>query len=342
MANTVKLKQSSVASKVPLTTDLQLGELAVNTYDGKLYLKKDNGTASIVEIGAGGSAITMEGITIPVHTSTPTAPAADNLKIFAKEIANRAMPAFIGPSGLDVTIMPHLARNGFMMARPTHSGNTMQQLGVNLSAVGTFTAATVSTASFHQQFTRIDALVTTAATTAISGFRTAQANTFFRGNASGRGGFHMICRCAPATGGTVATRRFFVGMCGTSGGTAPTDVNPSTLLNIAGVGYDSADTNWQLMFNDGTGTASKVDTGFARPSTDRPDPVEISVFCAPNGSTVYAEIIRLADGTHYMGSEATDIPSNTTLLSPRGYHSVGGTSSVVGFALMGLYCESDN
>jgi glucose/arabinose dehydrogenase len=50
MANTVKLKRSATASKVPLTTDLQLGELAVNTYDGKLYIKKDNGTASVVEI----------------------------------------------------------------------------------------------------------------------------------------------------------------------------------------------------------------------------------------------------------------------------------------------------
>ena len=54
MANTFKLKRSAVAAKVPSTGDLQLGELALNTYDGKLYTKKDNGTASIVEIGAGG------------------------------------------------------------------------------------------------------------------------------------------------------------------------------------------------------------------------------------------------------------------------------------------------
>ena len=54
MANTIKVKQSAVASKVPTTGDLVLGELALNTYDGKLYAKKDNGTASVVEIGAGG------------------------------------------------------------------------------------------------------------------------------------------------------------------------------------------------------------------------------------------------------------------------------------------------
>jgi len=57
MANTVKIKRSSVASKVPTTSDLELGELALNTYDGKLFTKKDDGTASVVELsgGSGGS-----------------------------------------------------------------------------------------------------------------------------------------------------------------------------------------------------------------------------------------------------------------------------------------------
>jgi hypothetical protein len=53
MASNVKLKRSATAGKVPLTTDLNLGELAVNTFDGKLYLKKNDGTDQIVEVGAG-------------------------------------------------------------------------------------------------------------------------------------------------------------------------------------------------------------------------------------------------------------------------------------------------
>jgi hypothetical protein len=52
MAGTVKLKRSAVQSKVPTTTDLELGELALNTYDGKAYIKKSaNSVDSIVEIG---------------------------------------------------------------------------------------------------------------------------------------------------------------------------------------------------------------------------------------------------------------------------------------------------
>jgi hypothetical protein len=54
MANKVKIKRSAVSGKVPLAADLELGELAINTFDGKLYTKKDNGTASVIEIGASG------------------------------------------------------------------------------------------------------------------------------------------------------------------------------------------------------------------------------------------------------------------------------------------------
>ncbi len=37
MAQTVKLKRSSVAEKVPTASDMELGELAMNTADGKIY-----------------------------------------------------------------------------------------------------------------------------------------------------------------------------------------------------------------------------------------------------------------------------------------------------------------
>ena len=64
MANTIQLKRSAVAAKVPVVGDLQLGELALNTYDGKLYTKKDDGTASIVELSGGGGPIAETAQTI--------------------------------------------------------------------------------------------------------------------------------------------------------------------------------------------------------------------------------------------------------------------------------------
>jgi hypothetical protein len=63
MAQTVKLKRSAVAGKAPAVGDLALGELALNTYDGKLYAKRDNGTASVVEIG--GAAYDLASAALP-------------------------------------------------------------------------------------------------------------------------------------------------------------------------------------------------------------------------------------------------------------------------------------
>ena len=53
MSTLIKLKRSAVAGRVPTTSQLELGELAINTADGKIYIKQDvSGTESIVEFSA--------------------------------------------------------------------------------------------------------------------------------------------------------------------------------------------------------------------------------------------------------------------------------------------------
>lgn len=54
MANKIVLKKSSVALKVPLSTDLDVGEIAVNLVDQKLYSKKADGTVVLVGTGISG------------------------------------------------------------------------------------------------------------------------------------------------------------------------------------------------------------------------------------------------------------------------------------------------
>jgi hypothetical protein len=57
MATPIRIKRSAVAGKKPTEGQLQLGELAVNFYDGKIFLKQDTGGVGvgtrIVEVGAG-------------------------------------------------------------------------------------------------------------------------------------------------------------------------------------------------------------------------------------------------------------------------------------------------
>ena len=50
MAQTIKLKRSSTAGKVPTTSNLELGELAMNTSDGKVYFEKNDGSVSVQTI----------------------------------------------------------------------------------------------------------------------------------------------------------------------------------------------------------------------------------------------------------------------------------------------------
>ena len=59
MAAVIQLKRSSTQNDTPTTSDLVLGELAVNTYDGKLFMEKNDGSASIVEVGTNPSTLSV-------------------------------------------------------------------------------------------------------------------------------------------------------------------------------------------------------------------------------------------------------------------------------------------
>ena len=55
MSTTIKLRRSAVAGRIPTIAQLELGEIAINTQDGKLYFKKYDAVAnteSIVDISA--------------------------------------------------------------------------------------------------------------------------------------------------------------------------------------------------------------------------------------------------------------------------------------------------
>lgn len=272
---------------------------------------------------------------IPKHPSVPSPPPAGYVGMFAKSQANRPMPAFIGPSGLDSVLQPHMAKNGWAEWKPAGGSTTISAVGnVALTATGTATTKNYATTSLHTRTTGVDYLVTTAAATAVAGFFSNP------GRYRVVDGFMMIFRVAPATGGTVATRRFFCGM--STSTAAPTDVDPSTLTNSCGVGYSNADTNWQIYFG-GTAVA-KVNTGIAKPAADRTGPYTVIVFAPPGGAYIAAEICNEETGVSFESftTTSTNIIATTTACSPRAYHSVGGTSSVVGLTLFGGYMETDN
>ena len=67
---TIQHKRSSQTGRAPTTEQLELGELAVNTYDGDLYLKKNvDGVETVVTLQSSISGATTDW---PDVTNTPT------------------------------------------------------------------------------------------------------------------------------------------------------------------------------------------------------------------------------------------------------------------------------
>ena len=67
MTTIIKPKRSSVASSIPTPANLEVGELAINIPDGKLYTKATDGT--IKELGGAGS-VTLQGATNAGNVTT--------------------------------------------------------------------------------------------------------------------------------------------------------------------------------------------------------------------------------------------------------------------------------
>ena len=183
---------------------------------------------------------------------------------------------------------------------------------------------------------RVAALVTVAATTAVAGFRLASAPVTIGGGAAGDGGFFFVQRWGPSTGVATATTRAFCGMQASTG--APTDVEPSTIANHIGMGWDAADTNIQFMRRDGA-TTTKIDLGasFPVPTADNTKAYELVMY-SPPGTTqsVSYQITDLISGAVTTGTVTTLLPTATTFLAPSVWMSVGGTSSVIGIVMMSL------
>lgn len=280
------------------------------------------------------------GLDLPLETVSATA--ADTVRLFGRKVGGRMMPAFMGPSGLDSSLQPSLARNKVSLWSPAGNATTVTQLGMAAGTLGTATQANVSSSSFFTAMRRLDYLVTTASATATACLASAAgtSNQYFRGSAP-LGGFHIVLRFGGATGMSNTSHRFYAGM--TSTPMNFSDVEPSSRANLIGVGYDSADSNWHLMHKTGTGAAAKTDLGasFPRQSADRSKMYELVLFCSPGGAGVFYEFTELGTANIATGEITSNLPDADTMMKWGIVASAGGTSSVVGISVASAYVETD-
>lgn len=352
----------SIAPSADQATDVFLVRRGAGPLDYTIELLEPAGAAQLLGALPGGSTgevqynnagvfagaadVEIEGgqLRLP-YAATPATPAAGGLKLYGLDFGPGA-PAYKLPNGKVVLVQSDLgdfSTNRFVaqVGLNTFTG----EHSLNTTNVGTLTAATPAVTDLHRMQPRLDLLVTVAAATAIAGWRpNGAASRFLRvgRDANAPGGFLVRQMWGPATGVSVATHRGFCGLADWSA--APTDVEPSSRTNVIGMGWDAADTNIQIMHNDASGTCTKIDlgAGFPVPTVDREQVYELQLY-SPNNLTrsVNYTVIRYSRTNKTIaaiatGTITTKLPAVTQLLGCVGAMSVGGTSSVVGVALMGI------
>jgi hypothetical protein len=319
--------------------DYALWHVGNNKYGGADFTttQPQRTPASTVRFTDNGSIILPE-------NSFPTASGAGEMKLFARKIANRLMPAFIGSSGLDSALQPLLARNKIGYWNPPGNANTVPGVfGFTAPVVTGFTATARNVATTNL-FTRLRRLgYVTATTVGAVGQWRVNASQFTVGDAtSGLGGFTFIMRFGISDAAAVSDARMFIGM---RTNTTPTNVEPSTITQCIGVGHNAAHTNLHIFYG-GTSAQTPIDLGVNFPITHGSVNVyELALFSAPNSGDVHYQVTRLNTGHVATGtivnSGATVLPTNTTLIGVNCYRTNNATALAVGLDVMSAYIETD-
>lgn len=289
-------------------------------------VRRFDGSAWVVVTGGGGGGavpVQEEGTTVVASPTAINFVGAGVMATNSSGVATVTIPGGGGGTSFDPTAQAW----GLINGNPATTALAVSGLPITLTFVGT--AAFRDLNFFGTAVDAISRVAVTAAasTTAVCGWRS-QSTYFGRGPSANIGGFTLSHRIIIGNGGSTASHRFFAGV--RESLSDPTDVNPSTLTNIVGFGYDSADTQWQFMHNDGSGTATKIalGAGLPKPSTVLTKCYDIEITAIPGGAVQY-RITDVFTGDTASGSVTTNLPNAANGLSIWEYLSAGGTSTAV-------------
>jgi hypothetical protein len=311
------------------------------------FLRADGTFATVP--GAGGGAVPLPEDLAPANPVNNT---TINLHSRTRTLAPDLAPEYINNYGRTHQLATSLFKKKLLKFDPVIAGTTFQTIGGNtLTATGTATANALAITSFFTSLPRVEAAVTTAAVGVVAGWRTAQAwlrrggGSIFKPYSSGFR-IRMIVGIGRGAVTTDAARRFFAGL--TSGNAAPTNVEPSSIANIVGFGYDTADTNIQLMHRD-AGAITKIDTGIAKAiGTDNQGVYEIEIFARTNNLGAQPIICGIKDITNgfkksfdFIQEISTNLPNEDTFLGVRAWATSAAVSSVLGVTLFDITIDQE-
>jgi hypothetical protein len=169
--------------------------------------------------------------------------------------------------------------------------------------------------------------------------------SFWRGNASGLGGFYFFTRfiveLIPAS-----TIRIFAGLTGATA-TSSVCISNTVVNNTCGLWHDTTDptsgaNSFNFVTRDAT-TTTKQSIALSN-AIAAGNSYDFYMFCASNGGTIYYELYDIVNNVTYTGNTSTTLPVNTVFMSPQVQMSNGanGTVTTSAIGVVGIYVESDH
>lgn len=345
--NTFLLKRSNVAGAVPAIGAVQLGELALNTADVKLYASGTT-TNSILPIGWDRIARTGDtmtgnfslsgsniGLIMSGITNEPSSTTVGTSMIYTRSIAGLEVLKTQNSSGIASPVQNAFWQNNISFWNST---NVLTGLwhGTQGIGAGVFSQGLPTNTSTYTTVKR--GLYATSATT--TNQQVGQRNTdamFFRGNVANRGGFFFFCRFG--TDAWTAGDRLFVGL--TTGSTAIVTVNPSTLLNLCGFGIDAGDTAITFMHNGASATTKDAIAG--QPTLSANTGYDAYIYMAPNSNTIGYRLDNINAGTTIINTTiSTNIPVANVMMNAVALMSNGAntTATAANIGINRIYIET--
>ncbi len=269
---------------------------------------------------------------IGVGASAPAAPSA-GVRIASIKRAGRTLPAFQGPNG---TLQRMLVGKRSAMTMSNGGAGTLINLGLALNVGVAFNGALWANTNIRTQAQRSTTTSGASAGSSITWRETV--NKYSRGASAGLGGFHLVCRMGFSA--IPATFRWFFGLRSIS--TAIGNIDPSSMVDMIGIGQDVGDTNVKFMHNDSSGTATKDNGSNAMTPPTTSDWLELQIYCAPNDTSVYMSAEKLNGGTltEYTAT-GSELPANTLGLTVHGWANNESTAADVTNDFGFLYIETD-
>jgi hypothetical protein len=299
----ISVTSAAPAFTVTSTPSGSQGQIAYN--NGGAWAASSNVTI--------GSADNNMLIATSVYTTSVTAPSSGTVKTYGNSINGQDELWTSNASGVDIALQTDLgihqygqfSTNGTNIQTTGHFVLAVNNSGTSTMVLRSYDATNLAPNLMYNKLTG-----TAAANNQVELWYAFSGRDAMIGNAAYGAGSKLTIDCVLPS--YVSTQRFFAGYVGTIAQIGTTS-DPSAQLNTIGVGKDVADATLQFMFNNGSGTATKINTGIT-PTVNDEYIITVTLPSNTTSATVTIERRTKTTSTKASATNSAKIPAAGTLM----------------------------